>query len=171
MIPESKQAGAIRLYRATAFPKRWEFERELVVGAYSDPTPVRFQGRWWIFANQSPYALAVFSSERFKGPYVLHPQSPMYRDDSGRARPAGRPVVVDGKLVRFVQDNREGYGKRVRALRVQRLTVESLREEVLAPDPLLAGSSVGWNGVGMHHISPVQMPDGSWVAAVDGNRE
>ncbi len=169
MVPESRQAGAIRLYRATSFPRKWAFERELIVGSYSDPTPVFFNARWWIFANQSPYALVIFSSPSLRGPFVQHPQSPLYIDDPSKARPAGRPVVTDGQLVRFVQDNREGYGKRVRAMKVTRLTSKYFAEQVRPPDPLLAESDGGWNSFGMHHIAPVRLLDGSWVAAVDGN--
>ncbi len=171
MVPESRQSGAIRLYKATSFPSAWRFERELVVGNYSDPTPVYFDGRWWIFANLSPYTLAIFSSKSLKSPFVQHPQSPMYQEDLSKARPAGRPVLANGKLVRFVQDNREGYGKRVRAMRVNQLDLKNFSEEPLLPDPLLRESGQGWNSFGMHHISPVRLPNGSWVAAVDGNSE
>jgi hypothetical protein len=27
---------------------------------------------------------------------------------------------------------------------------------------------LGWNGSGMHHIEPHFLPDGSWIACVDG---
>jgi len=171
MVPESRQAGAIRLYEARSFPRAWVLKRELVVGNYSDPTPVFFKGRWWIFANQPPYSMMIFSSPALHGPFTPHPLNPIYRDDSSKARPAGKPVVIDGHLIRFVQDNREGYGKSVRAMQVRRLTTKEFHEEPLSPDPLLSGSGTGWNGFGMHHISPVHAPDRSWVAAVDGNRE
>jgi len=170
MVPESRQASAIRLYQAKSFPNEWVFKRELLSGQYSDPTPVFFNGRWWIFANQAPYTLMIFSSPTLRGPFIPHPLNPIYRDDPSKARPAGRPVVVDGHLIRFVQDNRHGYGKRVRAMRVTRLTTTEFDEEALSSEPLLTGSGVGWNSFGMHHISPVQLPNLSWVVAVDGNQ-
>lgn len=169
MIPESRQAGAIRLYRATRFPYEWRFERDLVQGNYSDATPVWFKKRWWLFANRAPYALAVFSARSIRGPFIEHPMSPLYEGDESRARPAGRPVVITGELTRFVQDNRGGYGKRVRAMRVSDISREMVDEAVHYVDPFLAEVAEGWNSYGMHHISPVQLSDGSWVAAIDGN--
>ena len=171
MVPESRQAGAIRLYQAKSFPNDWAFKRELLTGQYSDPTAVFFNGRWWIFTNQAPYTLMIFSSPTLRGPFTPHPQNPIYRDDPSKARPAGKPVVIDGDLIRFVQDNREGYGKRVRAMKVTRLTTTEFKEQELSSEPLLTGSGSGWNGFGMHHISPVHLPNLSWVVAVDGNQE
>jgi hypothetical protein len=171
MIPESRQAGAVRLYRATKFPTEWKFERELVRGNYSDATPLWFNSRWWLFANRAPYTLTIFSAPSLRSKFTEHPMSPRYEDDASLARPGGMPVVSNTKLIRFVQDNRGGYGKRVRALEVRALTTTSFEERPSAPDPLLEGDGSGWNSYGMHHISPVQLPDGSWVAAVDGNRE
>jgi hypothetical protein len=96
--------------------------------------------------------------------------SPLYEGDESRARPAGRPVLNKGELIRFVQDNRGEYGKRVRAMRVSDISSHSLVEEVMKPDPFLAKSDQGWNSYGMHQISPLRLPDGSWVATVVGNR-
>lgn len=177
MVPESRQAGVIELYRAERFPDRWRPERVLVRGAYSDATPVEFGGRWWIFANRSPYGLVIFSAATLSGEFKEHPKSPVYIEDASRARPAGRPVVLDGVLYRFVQDNREGYGRRVRVLKVTRLDTQEFQEQVAAPDPFLVGSGFDglgaeprWNSFGMHHISAHRQRDGSWVAVVDGNR-
>jgi hypothetical protein len=170
MVPESRQAGSVRLYHATRFPSEWRFVRELVRGNYSDATPVRFKRRWWLFANRAPYALTLFSARSIWGAFSEHPVAPLYQDDESRARPAGRPVVINGELFRFVQDNRGGYGKRVRAMRVRDISECSFIEEVVWPDPLLSAGDQGWNSYGMHHISPVRLHDGTWVAAVDGNQ-
>jgi hypothetical protein len=112
MVPESKKAGEIRLYKSLAFPMRWRFERSLIQGEFSDATPFHWQKRWWIFANRAPYSLMIFSSTNLRGPYTEHPASPIFAGDMSRARPAGRVVFDAGMPLRFVQDNREGYGKR-----------------------------------------------------------
>lgn len=169
MVPESRQAGVIQLYRAEKFPTCWKPERVLVKGAYSDASLAHFGGRWWIFANRAPYGLAIFSATALTGEFVEHPQSPLYLDDPSKARPGGRPVIIGGALYRFVQDNRDGYGRRVRLMRVLELNRTAFQEEVVQPDPFLQGSGSGWNGFGMHHVSAEQLHDGSWVAAVDGN--
>lgn len=169
MVPESRQAGVVELYRAENFPTRWKPERVLVNGAYSDASLAHFQGRWWIFANRSPYGLAIFSAAALTGEFIEHPQSPLYLEDASMARPGGRPIIIDGVLHRFVQDNREGYGKKVRLMRVLELSATTFQEELAAPDPFLQGVGSGWNGFGMHHVSAERLSDGSWVAAVDGN--
>jgi len=169
MIPESRQAHGIRLYRATHFPSEWILERELIAGDYSDPSPVFFQGRWWIFTCKAPYSLAIFYADDLRGPWREHTKSPFYLDDKGRARPGGRPVIVDGKLLRFVQDNREGYGKKARAMVVDTLSPSEFSEHPAERDPLFAPHGTHWARNGMHHVAPVQLADETWVAAIDGN--
>lgn len=168
MVPESKQAGEIRLYKAEQFPLRWRFDSSLIHGEFSDATPFFWRDRWWIFANRAPYALVIFSSPTLRGRYVEHPESPLFDGDAGRARPAGRIVMSNGVPHRFVQDNRDGYGKRVRMVRVAQLSRGRYREEIRSPDPLLK-EQAGWNGFGMHHLSAVKLDNDTWVAAVDGN--
>jgi hypothetical protein len=169
MVPESRQAGVIQLYRAESFPDIWKPERVLVRGEYSDASLARYRGHWWIFANQAPYGLAIFSAKKLTEEFVQHPNSPFYVGDASRARPAGRILTIHGKLHRFVQDNTEGYGRRVRLLRVVELTPKTFREELAQSDPFLQGTGIGWNGYGMHHVSAEQLSDSTWVAAVDGN--
>jgi hypothetical protein len=169
MLPEAKQSGAIRLYRATDYPLRWTLHATLIEGQYTDPSPVYWQGRWWIFACSSPYSLSIFFADSLTGPWKPHPHNPIYVNAPDRARPAGRPVVIDGILYRFVQDNREGYGKRVRAMRVTSLSPKTFAEHIAAPDPLLQSGHETWNQNGMHHFAPLRRSDGSWVAAVDGS--
>jgi len=171
MVPESRQNREIRLYKATKFPNSWRMERVLKRGNYSDPSLVFYKNRWWIFANLAPYGLAVFSSPSLDRKFIEHKQSPLYLGDSSRARPAGRILNIDGELYRFVQDNRGGYGRSVRMFRVIVLNKNEIKEEIVLPDPILSGTGSGWNGFGMHHISPERLADGTWVAAVDGNHE
>lgn len=169
MIPESKRAAEVRLYRATSFPHKWKFERALIHGEFSDATPFHWQRRWWMFANRAPYSLALFSARSLKGPYLEHPLSPLFAGDMSRARPGGGVVVRGGAPYRFVQDNREGYGKRLRMVRINKLSPTEYQEEISQPDPILREGQSSWNSFGMHHLSAVQRRDGTWVAAVDGN--
>lgn len=170
MVPESRQAKSVRLYKATRFPTEWRLEKVLVEGNYSDSTPVYFNRKWWLFTNRSPYTLVLFYANKLKGPWKQHPQSPFYESDASRARPGGRPVVIDGTLIRFVQDNREGYGRRLRAMVVDTLTTTEFREHIAQPDPLFDGKDATWSEEGIHHLSPVITTDGQWVAVLDGNR-
>ncbi len=169
MIPESRAGGGVRLYRAKNFPLIWEFDTALFEGPYADSSIVYRDNQWWIFSELQAYKLTIWHSPRLQGPWRQHPMSPLYVDDRSRTRPGGRIVDIEGKLVRFSQDNVGGYGKRVRAFEITELTATSFRERPLAPDPLFQPTGNAWRFNGMHHVSPLQLDNGRWIAAVDGN--
>src|SRR3546814_4411057 len=54
MVPECCASGQIRLYRASAFPHRWEFVGALRDDAGAEPSPFEHDGRWWMFAETAP---------------------------------------------------------------------------------------------------------------------
>lgn len=173
MTPETLGAGAIRLYRADPFPTRWVCVAELVPGALADPTPFRFDERWWMFACPATSrhdALALFGADVLEGPWVEHPASPLIRGDRSRARPGGRVVLEGGRPIRFAQDCGPRYGSAVRAFEVTELTRDRYAERECAESPILGPAGSGWNGKGMHHVDAWQLPDGQWIAAVDGIR-
>ena len=173
MVPESSQAAAVRLYRARRYPYDWEHVGDLVTGLpFADPTVVRHGGRWWLFTETSGGAddtLRLFHAAALHGPWVEHRASPIVRGDAMIARPAGRIVATGGRLVRFAQNCRPAYGTDVRALEIVRLTVDDYAERPLTAAPIL-GPGTGWNSGGMHHVDPVEVAAGRWLAAVDGWR-
>lgn len=173
MTPESSQAAAVRLYRARRYPHDWEHVGDLVTGLpFADPTVVRHGGRWWLFTETSGGAddtLRLFHATALAGPWFEHRASPIVRGDATIARPAGRLVAAGGRLVRFAQNCRPAYGTDVRALEIVRLTIEEYEERPLAAGPIL-GPGTGWNAGGMHHVDPVEVAAGRWLAAVDGWR-
>jgi hypothetical protein len=173
MTPEALQPGAVRLYRADEFPGRWVHETDLVAGQFADPSIVRFGGRWWLFVCPEPFrhdVLRLFHADRLEGPWREHPRSPIVAGDPRRARPAGRIVTWDGRLIRFAQDCVPAYGTGVRAFEIAELSPCDYREVEGPSGPILAGSDAGWNRDGMHHIDPQRTSDGDWVASVDGWR-
>jgi hypothetical protein len=175
IIPESFGARSVRLYRAAAFPSSWEFVGELLTGDdFQDNSIFRFGDRWWLYSEVAPapyYAgtLKLFFSDRLRGPWREHPQSPVVRDDCHNSRPAGRVLVHNRRIVRFAQSCSPVYGTDVRAFEVEELTESTYRERALGPSPVLNGSGRGWNESGMHHLD-LQASDEGWVACVDGWR-
>lgn len=165
MTPEN--AFGIRLYRATDFPRCWVYVADLLTIEGADPTPFRFEGRWWLFVYVGPDTLCLFFSDALTGPYREHPSSPIVADDT-RARAAGRVVIHDGAPLRFAQVGRPSYGTAVRAFRITELTPTSYREEEATDTPILIASGTGWNANGMHHVDAQQLEDGTWIGAVDG---
>lgn len=144
------------------------FERTLIKGDYADSSIIREQGRWWIFTSLPPYTAALFHPP----PRSAHGQSTQASrcnaNDSSRARPGGVPLLLEGELVRFARDSREGYGKKVRAMKLDKISLTTFREHPLQPDPLLCPGGQHWRWNGMHHISTVRLPGGRWIAVVDG---
>jgi hypothetical protein len=167
MVPESRQCGAVRLYRAESFPHRWTFVRELLRGDFADCTPFHHAGRWWMFAHRGLDELRLYSAPSLHGEWIEHPASPVVAGNRSISRPAGRVMSWNGQLIRFAQDGWPQYGTCVRALEIDRLTLTDYAEHELPESPLLQAAGTGWNSLGMHHIDYIDAPDG-WLAIVDG---
>lgn len=171
LVPESIAAGRIRLYSAQAFPRDWRHVADLLEGEFADTSLFCYDGLWWMFSSVQAGKsdeLRLYYAESLPGPWVSHPRNPIVQGDSSIARPGGRVVVTPQGIVRFAQDGCRGYGKSVRAIRIVELSRTSYREEGARSTPIVRGHGTGWERHGMHHVDPVQMEDGTWLAAVDG---
>jgi hypothetical protein len=170
MTMETLAAEAVWLYEAVRFPDTWRKTAKLVPGVYADPTIFMYEDQWWMFACDAPYrhdTLSLFLAESPLGPWRQHPQSPIVQGNSAGARPGGRPIVWNGGLYRFAQDCVAAYGTKVRAYAVDRLTPETYLDHEVPQSPVLLPREP-WNSAGMHHVDPHQLPDGRWIACVDG---
>ena len=168
MMPESKRARNVTIYRAVDFPRRWEPARTILHGRYFDASMVRHEGRFWLFVGWLSYSLRLFHAAHPLGPWRPHAWPCIRGYAPGAARPGGRPIVLDGSLIRFAQDNLAHYGHRLRAWRVTTISPRWFAERPLFDLPILQPSVAGWNGRCMHHLDPHRRPDGSIVAFVDG---
>jgi hypothetical protein len=170
MVPACPSTGALRLYRARSFPADWEFLGPILTGRYADPSFFRHDDRWWLFASDSGKddTLRLFMSNELQGPWVEHPKSPVIRQNKSAARAAGRVINWNGRLIRYTQDCKPAYGSAVRAFEITELTETSYQEVLL--NTVVEASGTGWNAHGMHQVDAQQLPDGSWIAAVDGCR-
>lgn len=137
MIPETRAARRIELWRAHAFPFDWRFERTLMDGVDAvDATWFTHGGLHWLFAccarEHAPRSeeLCAFWSERPFGPWNAHAANPIVDDPCG-ARPGGRPFVLGGRLVRPAQDSALEYGGRVLFREVRALDPERYEERAL----------------------------------------
>lgn len=174
MVPESYQAGAIRLYRAQQFPTDWSYVTTLLHGPYLvDPSLVYYDNYWWLFTETSSTrqhdTLRLYLADELCGPWREHPCSPLIVGNGHQARPAGRVTLWNGRLIRYAQDCDPVYGQRVYAFECT-VTSTTYTEILLEPQPILTGSGTGWNAQGMHHLDPHRLPDGRWLACADGFR-
>jgi hypothetical protein len=171
MIPESSAAGAVRLYRAAPFPRRWICVKTLLTGpVHLDNSVFHRDGRWWMLTqtDESRGELRLFHAPDLLGPWLEHPRSPVVPASLATGRPAGRVLSVAGRLIRFAQDCRWAYGASVTALEITRLTKSEYEEVELGGAPILSRGDERWNRMGMHHVDAHQLEDGSWIACVDG---
>lgn len=168
LIPESWEAGAVRHYRADRPGGPWTPAGILVEApVLLDPTPVRHDGRWWLFAETNPRhtydTLRLWGADALEGPWREHPASPVVVD-AASARPAGR-IVHDGtRLLRWGQDCSRRYGAQARAFQIVELDPGRYREVPVAVT-LDAG---GW-AAATHHVDAHRVAADRWVAFVDGH--
>jgi hypothetical protein len=171
MVPETIEAGAVRLYAADRFPSAWRYVRDLIPGVFADPSVFECDGSWWLLCCGNPDAhdmLNLFSSPTLEARWREHAIHPLIKQDKGRARPAGRVALSEGTPIRFAQDCRPQYGTAVRAFRVTELTLMTYAEIELGLGPILGPGQENWNRLGMHHLDPHRSNEGSWLACVDG---
>jgi hypothetical protein len=171
MIPESCHAYSVRLYKAVDFPTRWSFIRTLLSGDYYfDSSIFRYNDRWWIFTSDRNGILRLYYADDLLGPWTKHPESPIVVGNANIARPGGRVLIFDGRIIRYTQDDDPTYGNQVRAFEVTELTTVSYEEKEVTGSPILKASGNGWNAAGMHNIDPHQLDEERWIACVDGYR-
>ncbi len=143
MIPETRASRRIELWRAAAFPDRWEFDRVLLDNIRAvDATWLHYQDQYWLFAGvavdggMASSELHVFSSAKPLGPWQPHRGNPVVTSIEG-ARPAGKLFLHNGRLIRPGQDCAKIYGHRVNLYHVEQLDDHCYRETqvgVIQPD-------------------------------------
>lgn len=173
LIPESNEVDSIRLYKAIDFPNKWIFVKDLLSdGKYSDASVFRFQNKWWLLTSLSRSdVLYLYYTDDLMGTWSEHPQSPVIENNRRIARPGGRVVVYDQKIIRYTQDDENVYGNQVRAFEITKLTTSNYEEREISNNPIIKASGKGWNKTGMHNIDPHKIGENKWIACVDGYRK
>lgn len=169
MVPETRSIRSVNLYKAIEFPYKWEFSQTIIKGKrFADNTFFRFKGLWWFFTDSGNASLRLYYAEDLLSTkWKEHRKSPIVKKNNSMARPGGRVVIYNEKPVRFAQDGSAGYGNRVRAFEIEKLTPSEYRErKVLCP--VIEASGNGWNRSGMHTVDFHQISDNQWIACVDG---
>jgi hypothetical protein len=173
MVPESFKARSVRLYKAMQFPTHWSPVATLLSGGiFLDPSIFRYHDTWWMFTETNPHrkydTLRLYYADDLAGPWHEHRQSPIIEGNPHLARPGGRVLVLNDRVIRYAQDCYPVYGTQVRAFEVTELTRRHYHEQPVCEQAIVAASGVEWNACGMHHIDPHLLDDGRWIACVDG---
>jgi hypothetical protein len=139
MVPESKANRTIELYKCTAFPLKWEFQKNLMEDCQAvDPTLIQWQGKWWMFVSQIETEGASLWDELFlyysdsplSDNWTPHPRNPIVSDVSS-ARPAGRCFVRHGRLYRPSQNCSGHYGYGFNICEITKLTETDYEERIV----------------------------------------
>jgi hypothetical protein len=154
MLPETAASGSLELYRAVAFPWKWELECILIDGlALADATPIFYRNRWWLFATMAEHGtkdhdeLFIFFSDKLTGPWQPHLRNPV-KSDCRSARPAGRIVRQGDTLFRPAQDCELTYGSGLVWHKIVELSPSGFCEIEIAR--FGAPSDLGFDG--LHHF-------------------
>lgn len=170
MIPETAEAEAVRLYRATDFPNQWSLVGELLPGVHRDPSIVYFDGLWWLFSltkENNTNALRLHFASELTGNWTEHPSSPLIADNPHITRPGGRILRYNDRLYRIAQDTLPVYGLQLFAFEILELSTESYVERLVGDGPILRGKRKAWYRERIHHLDAHEIGEGSWIAAID----
>lgn len=141
MTVEGAGANNVRLFKATSFPNSWTCVDTILTGQWSDPVIHEHNGMYYLFTSKPRYHdLHLFYSSSFLGPYTEHPASPVVKGDKARGRNAGVLFEVDDALYRPVQDCSRMYGKQVRLMKIEELSVQDIGKQRLTIPPFWLGA-------------------------------
>jgi hypothetical protein len=98
-----------------------------------DATVFLHNGLWWIFTNRADKNpdtdLFVYWSEKVEGPYQEHLLNPV-RTDIEASRPAGNPLIENGKLIFPMQKGVPRYGAGVTVVEITKLSPTEYEDHV-----------------------------------------
>ena len=125
-IPERFEAREIAIFRAVAFPGRWErFATIRSDFCGIDSTILLRDGRWWCWTTDREAGhdrrLQLLFADDLAGPWWPHPQNPI-REEIRAARGAGTPFEAGGDLYRPGQDYSRKNEERITLNRVVELS-------------------------------------------------
>jgi hypothetical protein len=168
MVPETFKLTTVRLYKATAFPDKWEYQKDLLAGDhFAAPTLVRHKDMWWMFTGvEGNETLRLFYAQDFKGQWTEHPLSPVVKKNPHTAWPAGIPFMLDGVLYRLGMDSVPTYGYQVHVFQIMDLSTKTYAEKMIDA-AVVKASGQGWNADAMHHVDAHEIGRNQWIAAVD----
>lgn len=178
MIPDRwnrETPAAIQLYRTDSLPDGWRPVSTVVSPdqQLADCVVFRWDDLWWAMlgTDDDSHELHVYhADDLLDDEWTPHERNPVVTGRPEAARPAGRPIVREDRILVFFQDCAAQYGDKVRAFEVERLSRSEYADRERPESPILeaADGRLGWNTGRMHHIDPWYTSDG-WWCAVDGN--
>ncbi|WP_246988375.1 glucosamine inositolphosphorylceramide transferase family protein [Halorientalis marina] len=176
MLPEQSdpKSDIIELYKANSFPTEWKRCSTLLEPEFDVQDAILFQWDeyWWLLIGSGHYdeIHLYYSNFLERNEWHAHKNNPVVTDRQSGAKPAGRPIITEERIILFLQDCVREYGDKVRVYTVDQLNPTEYSDTESPFSPVIEGTGgVGWNSGRMHHIDPHWIGGEKWICAVDGD--
>jgi hypothetical protein len=168
MLPETKGANQVLLYKAEKFPYSWKVEDTLIKDrALKDASILLSDDLNLIVAVDDKLKQIMFTADSLTGKWeAVKEFEPRWGNES---RPGGRFVSVDEVWYLPLQNHAEGYGTGISLYKLL-ITPETYKFELADKLLLKPQEEVKWFERGMHHLDVQQMPEGGFYMVYDGDR-
>lgn len=139
MMPETASRRTINLYKATQFPDKWEFVKEIMSDIdAADSTLFRHDGLWWLFINSFSHRSVderdqlnlFYANDLLTDEWHPHPMNPVVTGVD-RARMAGPIYRRNGELFRPSQFGAIRYGYGINVAKIHSLNKTEYKETLL----------------------------------------
>ena len=181
LIPEASYSSSIRVYTTTPqlFPFGWQLHSTPLTGhRFADTSPIFYHSMWCIFTTYDTSlhlylasSLLIETGTGNSAPNAMmgwqaHPLSPVVQKNRVIGRSGGRPIIVDGQLIRIAQDDSIFYGSRLLMIHVDVLTMTEYKEHIVR---VLEPAPTTWASIRLHHMDAHRIDAHTWLAFIDGD--
>ena len=168
MVPESKQANAVLLYKAHNFPFDWRVCDTLIPNVrLKDPSIYLSDTLNIMVASDDNLNMYMYQADSLFGKWKLHKKPIALMGTEARA--GGRFFVDKGDLILPIQNCTHGYGY---GLSMYRFTFKngSYTAKRESPFFLKANEEIKEFNAGMHQLDIQQLDENHYYYVYDGNR-
>lgn len=167
MIPETRERGAVILYKATEFPYKWE-EAKILLNAdkYVDSTLFFHNNLWYLFTTVwygKNDGLHIYTSPTLLGDYIEHAMSPVTHQLT-HSRCGGSIICFQNELYRPAQKCDSYYGENIQLYKIDQLSPMCYQEHKTQS---MINIHHPWSIGGGHHFNTVEFK-GKRVVVMDG---
>jgi hypothetical protein len=168
MLPETKGANHVLLYKAESFPYNWKIEDTLIKNrALKDPSILLSDKLKLIVAVDDDLKQYMFTADSLNGKWEeVEGFKPRWGNES---RPGGRFILIDENWYLPLQNHSEGYGTGISLYKLL-ITSEEYKFKLVDKLLLKPQKEIKWFERGMHHLDVQQMPEGGYYMVYDGDR-
>ncbi|TVZ25563.1 hypothetical protein JM83_0488 [Gillisia sp. Hel_I_86] len=166
MLPETKQAGHVLLYKAENFPNNWKLYDTLIKNvALQDPAILISDSLYLISGRSENLTQYVYTSASLNGKWKKDKRFTLRKGDETRA--AGNFFNIEGRWYIPFQKNNNGYGSGV-SLYELNITGRNIKFKRIIKSYLTKSDKIKLFNKGMHHFSITKL-DKDYFSVFDGD--